>query len=245
MNPRIKVPPHQARPLPQMPTKLDQQEIKQMLRNDAEIAVISLNESKGSAHKRLSSIRHDLERIRLGVVNLQEIDRAIGQEMFPERANGPGRSGTKKHLELASEYKKGFAALEPLFSSVNKRLRNYAFRPCVSHALFSNEWRFGVVPDTRTGAFQIMIGTFLITEADAVLAMVRLEATGELNKVRLCETCKKRWRVSHREMDRFCSEECRQAFHMSSPGAKERNAAKQRRYRERLKRNIANGANLK
>jgi hypothetical protein len=65
--------------------------------------------------------------------------------------------------------------------------------------------------------------------------LCRLAANRELYKVRLCEMCGERWRVSERKMDRFCCQKCREAFYAQSPEFHERKAKNQRKYRDGLK----------
>ena len=89
--------------------------------------------------------------------------------------------------------------MEELFSSVNRRLSRYIFRPAAQFSLMADQWRFGVLPDAKKGSFQIRVDGCTVTESDAVIAMVRLNITGELYKVHLCDMCRSRWRVSDRE----------------------------------------------
>ena len=84
------------------------------------------------------------------------------------------------------------------------------------------------------------IGQETISEADAVISLVRLAETGDLRKVRRCEMCKERWLVAAKRNYRFCSDRCRETFYASSSDYHSRKAANQRRYRENLKRNQAN-----
>ena len=84
-----------------------------------------------------------------------------------------------------------------------------------------------------------------VNESGVVSALARLAANRELYKVRLCEQCEQVWRVSLRDIDKFCSQKCREAFHAKSADFHERKAANQRNYRENKKKAIASGANLK
>jgi hypothetical protein len=240
------IPPGQARPFPQLPEKRDKREYARLLRNDAQVAVLILNASRGkAAHERLTLIRRGLEELRAETSKLKTIERKIGAEMFPNGNDGPGRSGTKRHLALAAEYKAIYDDLNKRHIELNDRLALYAFRPCVAYTINSDEWRFGIVPDANRRVFQMKVGPFTATEADAVMSMVRLDASGQLSQVRLCEQCQKVWRVSLRKLDRFCGDVCREAFYAKSPDYHKRKAANQRKYREGLKRARANGVTLR
>jgi hypothetical protein len=75
-----------------------------------------------------------------------------------------------------------------------------------------------------------------ISEADAALALVRLDLTGELAKVALCRMCKARWVVVSKSSYQFCSRQCREGFYTTSPDYHDRKAANQKRYRLNLRR---------
>ena len=96
-----------------------------------------------------------------------------------------------------------------------------------------------MVPDDNRRWFQMTIGDETISEADVVVSLVRLAECRELKKVRLCETCKRRWLVAAKSNFRFCSDRCREDFYAKSPDYHDRKAANQRRYRDNLKRNLA------
>jgi hypothetical protein len=102
----------------------------------------------------------------------------------------------------------------------------------------SGVWRYNAVPRKARGQ-QIEIAhqgiTVQVNKAAVVAALTRLAANRELYKVRLCEQCRERWRVSERKMDRFCSPECREGWHTKSPDYSERRQEIQRRYRKKLK----------
>jgi hypothetical protein len=235
------IPPAQSRALPQSADSLNKREHSRLLRNDAQVAAMVLNASRGNAaHKRLEAIRIGLEELRGTAAKLQEISTGIDEEMFPNGMQGPSRSGTKRHLELAAQYKEVAADLNKRHIAINDQLARYAFRPSVSYLMATDDWRFGMVPDTKRKQFEMKLGTYTITEADAVMAMVRLDAIGQLRQVKLCEQCKSEWRVL-REIDRFCSETCRVAFYADSPEQLNRKAANQRRYRQKLKLAEASG----
>ncbi|MGB8481729.1 MAG: hypothetical protein WCE63_23245 [Acidobacteriaceae bacterium] len=235
-NYKSSVPPAQSRPLPLLQTNQDEREYKRLLRNDAEIAVLCLNASQGTpAHERLRSIRVDLEELRAGTLELNRIDKEIHAEMFPQGRDAPGRAGTPRHIELAAQMKVLWEQANQLHIALNERLAGYSFRPCVSYTLVFDEWRLGLVPDAIPGSFQVKLGRFTATEADAVMSMVRLDANGELGQVRLCPQCKKIYRVSLREMDRFCGSVCQLAHQAADPKHLERKAKNQAKHRAREK----------
>lgn len=242
-NYKSSIQPAQSRAFPQLPENRNKQEYARLLRNDAQVAVMVLNASKGkAAHERLTAIRRGLEELRAETSKLKAIDAAITAEMFPDGRDSPGRGGSKKHHALAADYRELFEDLTRRHIELNDRLAHYAFRPCVSYTVTQDEWRFGIVPDANQGLFQMKVGPFTATEADAVMSMVRLDASGQLSQVRLCEECKEVWRVSLREMDRFCGEACRTAFRVKSPEYHAKKAASQREYRKQEKQRNANAA---
>jgi hypothetical protein len=233
-NYKSSISPAQSRPFPQLPEKRDKREYARLLRNDAQVAVLVLNASKGKAHERLTIIRRELEELRAETSKLKTIEREIGAEMFPNGNDGPGRSGTKRHLALAAEYKALYDDLNKRHIELNDRLAFYAFRPCVAYTINSDEWRFGIVPDANRRVFQMKVGPFTATEGDAVMSMVRLDASGQLSQVRLCEQCKTVWTVA-RKIDRFCGKVCREAFYAADSDFLARKAKNQDDYRRREK----------
>lgn len=70
------------------------------------------------------------------------------------------------------------------------------------------------------------------SELIAVQTLIRLYSDHELLKIKLCEKCLKNWCLSNRNMDRFCSQGCREDSYKKDPSFRERNARNQRRYRE-------------
>jgi hypothetical protein len=126
--------------------------------------------------------------------------------------------------------------------ALNLALARYAFRPRATYVIAGRGWIFGMAPDANRRWFQTSIGNETISEADAVLSLVRLAETGDLVKVRLCEMCKERWLFAGKRNNRFCSDSCREEFYARSPDYHNRKAANQRKYRERLKRALASQA---
>ncbi len=121
---------------------------------------------------------------------------------------------------------------------INRRLRQYVFYPCVGLEA-GYEGRFGVIALSDSGFFPAPANQLAVTEADAALSLARLNAMGDLEKVRLCEVCRERWLAASHSNYRFCSKECRERFEQSKPDYHQRKARNQREYRENLKRKQA------
>ncbi len=190
----------QARPIPQLRMNRNKREYERLLRNDAQVAVLCLNASHGTvAHERLVAIRRELGELRAGTSELKQISKDIDAEMFPQKMAASGTAGTRRHKQLAAKFRTRFQDLNQQHIALNELLARYVFRPCVSYTVVSDEWRLGLVPDANQRFFQTTVGQFTVTEADAVMSLVRLDANGELNKVRVCEQCKKVWLISERD----------------------------------------------
>ena len=123
---------------------------------------------------------------------------------------------------------------------INRRLRQYIFYPFVGLEA-GYDGRFCVIAVPDSGFFPAPANQIGITEADAALSLARLNAMGDLDKVRLCEFCRKRWLASTHSNYRFCSKECRERFEQSKPDYHQRKARNQREYRKNLKRMRAAG----
>ena len=119
-------------------------------------------------------------------------------------------------------------------SLVNKMLARYSLKPQVldwiggglSHNLFSRHTR---------GDFSLSFddprGRLLITEGTVISSLLEIAKTGNMWRVRLCEYCKQRWRVSQRPRDRFHEDKCRIAFYNSRPEARKKHVVSQQKYR--------------
>lgn len=146
-----------------------------------------------------------------------------------------------RNAKVLLSYSKDLESFRARHNALNKVLARYTFHPALAYKLTTGTWRYGMVPGESRPGFRTTVSdgelTVNVREADVVAALVRLAAGRELRKVRLCEQCQKRWRVSLREMDRFCSGECREAWYVNSPDYKPRKAANQANYRAQLKRN--------
>ncbi len=186
-------------------------------KDDATFAAFCLNACMGTAaYERLTALHRDL---------LQFWAETLEQQR--QQRTRPG------FLDLRL-----LGALDKRHLEISERLARYVFRPGIAYTAVGGECRSGVVSIHRRNVAEIRKGTVPITEADCALALVRLHAIGDLSKVRLCETCRKRWRVAAHSNYRFCSKECREQFYKSEPDYHQRKAKNQSRYRalEKLKR---------
>jgi hypothetical protein len=200
-------------------------------KDDATFIVFCLNASMGTAaYDRLVSLRCDLEEFRMKTIERQRVRTALDKEL-----RGPAGPKTQKCSELGVQHSYLLGFLDRRYHEISDRLARYVCRPGIAYTAVGGECRSGVVALPRHNVTVIRTGSFPITESDAALALVRLHATGDLSKVRLCETCGKRWRVAAHSNYRFCSKECREKFYESQPDYLERKKKNQRKYRNNLK----------
>lgn len=201
---------------------------------DADRVVRWLSASKGTAsHARVVRIRRELEDLRSKFMAHSGAYQHISNGVIRlGEALEHGRDWPEEKLQLQRELHDRHVAL-------NLALAKYVFRPRATYVIAGRGWIFGMVPDENRRSFQIQIGNETIGEADAVLSLVRLAETGELRKIRLCETCKEVWLFAAKLNYRFCSDQCREGFYATSPDYHSRKAANQQKYRERLKLSMA------
>jgi hypothetical protein len=152
------------------------------------------------------------------------------------------------------------AAFEQRCDALNQLLSRYTYIPAIGYSALFARWRFDMVPKTRPKfgrkslSFTITDGlvafgrgpatpavegesvSFVVSEPDVVAALGRLANHRELYKVRLCEQCGERWRLSERAIDKFCSIACREAFYRRDPEFLAKKAQNQQNYRKRMKR---------
>jgi len=154
---------------------------------------------------------------------------------FPGDQKRETPEGEKLYLELNQQ-------LDNLASSLNKSLSPYIFRPQVVYArlpgsitVLQHRWIGGMVPDDKKRWYHLTIRDSIFSEADAALSLVRLDLTGDLDKIRLCDMCQERWRVAAKSHYRFCGPDCREAYYAKAPGYHARKADTQRKYRKGLK----------
>ena len=156
--------------------------------------------------------------------------------LFPGDRNRDTPDGENLYAELN-------ARLDNLARALNEQLQRYVFRPRVDYVRLpgsitvqQNIWAGGMTPDHDSGSFETTISGWPISEADAALALVRLDLADILNRVALCDMCKERWLVASKRSYRFCSRGCREKFYMTSEDYNTRKAANQKRYRANLER---------
>jgi hypothetical protein len=196
--------------------------------NDAAFAAYCLNGCKGTeSYDRLAALHRDLKEF---------------------RAKGIEQRQTRKgfvNLSLVGP-------LDRLHREISERLSRYHLRPAITYTAFGGECRGSVATiPTRENPVIVERGSrnragklvqdFSIYESDVALALVRLYADGDIDKVRLCETCKSEWRVAAHRNYRFCSKQCREHFYKSQPDYHERKAKNQARHRKTLKEMRAKG----
>ena len=176
-------------------------------------------EAKATASlQRVVTIRRQLEELRALRTRLQEFGpdprkwqkflRKYEAQKATVRAGKKGRAvhfpGGRGDTE-GRPYKRLYSQTEGLHSAVNEALCRYAFRPRVTYFVASEIWRGGMVPDDNSRWFQMrMDHQTTISEADAVLSLVRLDLAGEIEKVALCQVCRNRWYVQAKRNYRFC-----------------------------------------
>ena len=201
---------------------------------DADRVVRWLNASNGTAsHKRVVMIRRELEDLRSEFMRHSGAYHHVSKGVIRlGEAIDCGRNWPEEKLQVQRE-------LEDRHVTLNLTLSKYVFRPRATYVIAGRGWIFGMVPDENRRSFQIKLGDETISEADAVLSLVRLAETGDIKKIRLCETCKEVWLFAAKRNYRFCSDRCREGFYTTSPDYHSRKAANQQKYRERLKLSMA------
>lgn len=231
-------------PRPKTQTEMKRR-VRSLSSTDATLAVEWLNAAHDTAaYRRVMAVRRELD-------ELGAMHESVRQQRQAWKSRGP-KSGAEIHKNLPAST--SMVALQVQFqqrhNALNQQLARYVHVPVFAYSLDSGIWRFGMVPKRPSGPEIVFEDEFErtrvhVSEASVVAALSRLAANRELYKVRLCETCRATWRVSERTIDRFCSQKCRDAFHVHAPDYKERKAANQRKYREGLKRAHANGVTLR
>lgn len=229
-------------PHPKTQTELKRR-IHSMAHSDAFLAVAWLNATQGKpANRRVLAIRQEL-------ADLADMRETLRQQ---RRASKGKRGQTDREIIGLLDTRVETARLQEKFRQrhnvLNVRLTRYAHVPALDYSPDFALWRFGMVPKRPSGPEIVIEDQSLrarVNESSVIAALCRLAANRELHKVRLCEMCGKRWRVSERKIDRFCSQKCREEFYAKSPEYLERKATNQRKYREGLKRARANGVTLR
>lgn len=202
---------------------------------DALIAAEWLNATKGTkAQRRVLDVRRELEELGATLDSLH-------QQKQEARARQKGRRTplSQDDMKEAAQYAELHTRFRERHNALNRLLNRYTFVPVLAYDLDTGIWRCNSIPRIVRGrAIQVSDGsvTVEVNEAAVVAALARLAANRELHKARLCEQCRKRWRVSERKMDKFCTAKCREAYYADSPEYLPKKAEAQRRYREQLKR---------
>lgn len=241
-----------AQPLPRLNPPTPRQE-KLLNLSDAKIAVKWLNAAKDAnaiaSYERVVAIWSglaDLRVLRSGFQPDPDKWEAARLEYEAQRAMvQAGKSGREVQFPGARiesdgtdgpAYKRLYRRTDRLHSAVNEALSRYAFRPRVTYLVGADIWRGGMVPDEKVRWFQIKIDRHTtISEADAVLALVRLDLTGEIGKVALCQMCHLRWYFRGKRNYHFCGKECRAAYYAKHPDYHKRKAETQKKYRRNQK----------
>lgn len=223
-------------PRPKTPTQFEHR-LRSLALTDALIAVEWLNAAKGtSARVRVLQIRDDLEQLG-GMLDSLHRQRREG------RAKRKGKTTlSEADQKEAAQYGELYTQFREGHNKLNEDLSAYSFCPVMVHDVAAGVWRYNAVPRKSRG-LQIEIThqgvTVQVNEATVVAALARLAANGEFHKVRLCEQCKEKWRISEREIDRFCSARCRDESYHTRPKFKKLRRKIQKDYRDREKRKDA------
>ena len=202
--------------------------------SDAFIVVAWLNATKGSAaYRRVLAVRQELEELGAMMDSLR-------QQRRETRARNKGRRNLLSQGDVSEAVQRAESRtrFRERHNALNGLLSGYAFVPAMAYDLDAGIWRCSSIPTaTRGRTIEIPDGelTVQINEAAVIAALARLAANRELYKARLCQQCQDRWRVSERQIDRFCSTACRARFRMSQPESRERHARQQREYRQTLR----------
>jgi hypothetical protein len=216
-----------AQPLPRKNLKSDtaadrKNEERQLALADGDRVVNWLNAAQGTeSEQRVVSVRNELV--------------TLPSDWAMHNMRGPWA-----HPDLRKGFDEAHRLLVQRHHMLNESLSSYAFRPRVTHLEPGGGWVFGIVPDENKRWFTTRIGAGTISEADAVMCLLRLASTRDLSKVRQCETCRDRWLFAAKRNHRFCSAVCRELFYAKAPDYHARKAKNQRVYRQALKQAKAN-----
>jgi hypothetical protein len=108
-----------------------------------------------------------------------------------------GEPPREKRRDWPKEKLKVQRQLHDRHVALNEALEKNVFRPRATYIIAGRSWIFGVVPDDNVRCVSRCISEMkTIGEADGAMSLVRLAETGDLGKIRLCETCKERRRVA-------------------------------------------------
>lgn len=226
---------------------------RSMLYLDAMLAVEWLNATqRTAAYRRVLMVRRELEELGAMLNSLRQLEQAREQRIRNQKPLEEileiSRSLSPTEKIEADEAIKAKQMLRAQFrerhNAFNQLIARYTYVPVLDYSPDYGIWRFNAVSKrSREPKITVNDGysNIRVDESTVIAALCRLAANRELFKVRLCAQCEKHWRVSEREMDRFCSPECREAFYAKSSEFHRRKADNQREYRARLKQLQARG----
>ena len=200
---------------------------------DAIYSAAWFNAARGSPTRaRVLQIRDELETLGTMWDALRKIEE--GKAHFRERRLPP----SPEELGQMQEYAELRERFRVRHNALNVTLSDYAFCPVMTYDVTSGAWRHNMISRKSRGP-QIEVpleGAMVQVAAPSVVnALVRLAASRQLYKLRLCDQCKRVWRVSERRMDRFCSGTCRQMAYAQDPEFGARRREIQSRYRQNQK----------
>jgi hypothetical protein len=230
---------------------------RSMLCLDAMLAVEWLNATqRTAAYRRVLMVRRELEELGAMLNGLRQLEQAREQRIRNQKPIEEileiSRNLSPAEKIEADEAIKAKQKLRAQFrerhNAFNQLIARYTYVPVLDYSGDYGIWRFNAVSKhSREPKITVNDGysNIRVDESTVIAALCRLAANRELFKVRLCAQCEKHWRVSEREMDRFCSQKCRDSWHAKSPDYHERKADNQREYRARLKQAIARGVSFK
>ena len=226
-------------------------EVRSISYNDAMLAVGWLNATqRTAAYQRVLMVRRELEELGAMLKSLRQQEQAREQKQLIQKPieeipeDFPSDDDVKDIEAIGEAYSKPREQFRERHNAFNHLIARYTYVPVLDYSGDYGIWRFNAVPKRSRGPIiTVSDGSSRVRadESTVIAALCRLAASRELYKVRLCETCKERWRVSEREMDRFCSQKCRESFYAKSSEFHERKAKNQQNYRSRLKEAQARG----
>jgi hypothetical protein len=205
------------------------QRIRSQAYSDAVMAVEWLNASRGAAaYRRVLAVRAELEALQA------EVDRLV----LMRAPSGQRQVKVAPLAELMARHKR-----------FDRRLAKYSFKPELNFSLVTHIWGLDMVPKDPRGRQVVVRGqgfarlgfAYLerqvrVSEPAVIVALARLATKRGLATVHLCVTCRQRWHVALRGIDKFCSPKCREYFHVHSDEYRARKRESQREYRENLRR---------
>lgn len=235
-----------ARPKTQTELK---RRVRSLTYSDASLSVAWLNAAKNTAaYRRVLAIHQELENL-TSIMDRFKAKRRAQSMAFREAKTPEQRFQWALAEAQKTEDMDDYGKFRERHNTLNETLARYAFVPALDYSFETLIWRFSVIPRTGRGltvTFENGYGQAVrVDEGTTISALARLTADGQLYKVRMCEICKKKWIYAERRMDRFCSQTCRNTFHVHSPDYADRKAANQREYRRRLKAAEATGQSFK